>query len=485
MIYQITQTSSLNGNDRHNGKWLDDDNGIGINSKIYLITKSLSRKYYGNILQKLAKRNCDNADIICNYIIAEQTEINIKDSTKESRIKVLVWLSNFFDDELSFREMTKKDILCYLDSLRKPITEEASQKWIGSYNARQIIFNKFFRWLYNPQESDQRARQTPIIMKGIKQLSRKEKTLYKNSDLWTNEEYAVFLKYCPSKRDKCYLAMAIDTSARPHELLNLRVRDINFKVSQDGKKYAEVRINGGKTGARTVPLLDSIPYLKDYLQNEHPMSENRESWLFVSAAHRTFGQKLSYDGLRYQFSKFYKKSHFPNLIQDETVPEFDKSHIRFMLTKPWAIYVFRHSSLTEKSQILKESVLRAYAGWTMSSKMPQVYIHYLGNESVDSLLEARGVVIKEKGIKDNKIHSKYCPHCNEPNTVNSQFCVNPKCKMILSYNEYIETVEKKKQKENEIDEMKKEISIIKEGQKELLELLRNPTKLLAILKNDQ
>jgi hypothetical protein len=156
-----------------------------------------------------------------------------------------------------------------------------------------------------------------------------------------------------------------------------------------------------------------------------------------------------------------------------------------MLTKPWAIYVFRHSSLTEKSQILKESVLRAYAGWTMSSKMPQVYIHYLGNESVDSLLEARGVVIKEKGIKDNKIHSKYCPHCNEPNTVNSQFCVNPKCKMILSYNEYIETVEKKKQKENEIDEMKKEISIIKEGQKELLELLRNPTKLLAILKNDQ
>ena len=181
-----------------------------------------------------------------------------------------------------------------------------------------------------------------MVMKGIKQLLRKEKTLYKNSDLWTNEEYAVFLRYCPSKRDKCYLAMAIDTSARPHELLNLRIRDIIFKVSEDGKQYAEVRINGGKTGARTVPLIDSIPYLKDYLQNEHPISENRESWLFVSAAHRTFGQKLSYDGLRYQFSKFYKKSYFPNLLEEEAVPELDKSHIRFMLTKPWAIYVFRH-----------------------------------------------------------------------------------------------------------------------------------------------
>ena len=246
-----------------------------------------------------------------------------------------------------------------------------------------------------------------------------------------------------------------------------------------------MRINGGKTGARTVPLIDSIPYLKDYLQNEHPISENRESWLFVSAAHRTFGQKLSYDGLRYQFSKFYKKSYFPNLLEDEAVPELDKSHIRFMLTKPWAIYVFRHSSLTEKSRILKESVLRVHAGWTMSSKMPQTYIHYLGNESVDSLLEARGLVIKEKGMKDNNIRSKYCPNCNEPNTMNSQFCANSKCKMILSYNGYLESIEKQKQKENEIVEIKKEISLMKEGQKELLDLLKNSTQLFEILHKNQ
>jgi hypothetical protein len=32
-----------------------------------------------------------------------------------------------------------------------------------------------------------------------------------------------------------------------------------------------------------------------------------------------------------------------------------------MLTKPWNPYVYRHSGLTEKSQILKESILRSYA----------------------------------------------------------------------------------------------------------------------------
>ena len=118
----------------------------------------MSRAYYKNILIKLADRNIENANIVCDYIIAEQTEISIKNSTKESRIKVLVWLSNIFKDKTSFKEMTKQDILNYLNSLRKSIHEDETQKWIGSYNVRQIILNKFFRWLYNPDEPNQRKR---------------------------------------------------------------------------------------------------------------------------------------------------------------------------------------------------------------------------------------------------------------------------------------------------------------------------------------
>jgi len=87
--------------------------------------------------------------------------------------------------------------------------------------------------------------------------------------------------------------------------------------------------------------------------------------------------------------------YFPNLLENETIPEADKAFIKNMLTKPWNLYILRHSALTEKSQILKEHVLRDHAGWTMSSKMPQVYIHYFGNESSKSLLEARGLVMHQ------------------------------------------------------------------------------------------
>jgi integrase len=85
-------------------------------------------------------------------------------------------------------------------------------------------------------------------MQGTKQLARKEKATYKPSDMWTDEDHVLFLKYCPEKRDRCYHSMANDTSARPDELLNLKIKDIQFKVSSTtDMQYAEVNITKSKT----------------------------------------------------------------------------------------------------------------------------------------------------------------------------------------------------------------------------------------------
>lgn len=91
-------------------------------------------------------------------------------------------------------------------------------------------------------------------MYGIKVLPRNELSSYKPSDLWSQSDNDVFLKYCPSKRDKAYHSMAIDTSCRPHELVGLKIKDIQVKISKNGMQYAEVLVSG-KTKTRTVPLL--------------------------------------------------------------------------------------------------------------------------------------------------------------------------------------------------------------------------------------
>lgn len=49
------------------------------------------------------------------------------------------------------------------------------------------------------------------------------------SDMWTQDDDILFLKYCPSKRDKCYHAISRDSSCRP-QLLKLRIKDVVFKM---------------------------------------------------------------------------------------------------------------------------------------------------------------------------------------------------------------------------------------------------------------
>jgi integrase len=411
-----------------------------LKKRIEVITQDLSKPYFRNVLQKLVNENIDNASLVCDYILAEITEINIKPMTKEGKIKILVWLSRFHQNK-SFMDMTKTDIISYLNSSRKAISDDPSQKWIGTYNGRQMILLKFFRWLYHSDEPDQRKRITPPCMQGIKRLPKKEKTPYRPSDIWDSREHAIFLKYCPDKRDRCYHAMANDTSARPHEILGLKISDIKFNITSEGIQYAEVQIRDGKTGPRVVPLIDSIPYLKEWI-NDHPVGTNPEAWLFVARRYSAYGIKLTYSGLVYRYSYYYKTKYFPKLLDDGTVAETDKAFIRNMLTKPWNLYIFRHSALTEKSQILPDAILRDHAGWTMSSTMPEVYLH-LNGESSKILLEKKGIIRRQDLDTINVLKTRICPNCSEPNKRDSRFCA--KCRMVLSYDTYTNSIEEKQE----------------------------------------
>jgi integrase/recombinase XerD len=121
-----------------------------------------------------------------------------------------------------------------------------------------------------------------------------------------------------------------------------------------------------------------------------------------------------------------------------------------LLRKPWNPYIRRHSAITEKSQVLKEHVLRQHCGWTPGSQMHLKYLHYFGNESNESLLEAYGIVASGQQI--DQLRPKLCPNCSEPNKPDSKFCA--KCRMVLTYDAYSETLESQKEKESEVQILK-------------------------------
>jgi hypothetical protein len=127
--------------------------------------------------------NPTNAATLYDFLMAQQNELNIKESTKESTIKRIIWLSTDLNHK-TFNEITKDDILAYLNSrVKKPASVDQTHKWICTYNGTQMVFSSFFRWLTNPDEPDTRKRITPPCMRGIKRLPRQEKSPYKPSDL--------------------------------------------------------------------------------------------------------------------------------------------------------------------------------------------------------------------------------------------------------------------------------------------------------------
>ena len=83
-------------------------------------------------------------------------------------------------------------------------------------------------------------------------------------------------------------------AVRPHEILKLRIKDIVFKHGGNSQ-YAEVVVNG-KTGSRHIPLIDSLPYIKDYLDHEHPQPGNPNA-IFLSWNGKSLGKEMQSESI--------------------------------------------------------------------------------------------------------------------------------------------------------------------------------------------
>ena len=439
--------------------------------KVDLITAGLPAVYSKCLKNGVSQ---DDALVICNYINSMKTEINLSDNYRGANIILLAKLSKFFKSRKSFNQMTREDILSFLDSLRKPETLDPLHKWVGTYNLYRIQFIRFFKWLYLPHVEPGKRPKPPVI-ENIPKLTRKEKSVYKPADLWISEEDLLFLRYCPSKRMKCYHEVARDLGCRPHELLKLKIKDIAFKTVGN-RQYAQVVVNG-KTGTRPLPLIDSIPYVKDYLSNEHPMPGNPNAF-FISGIGKSLGRSIQPVSINHIYAK-YKNNYFPKLLDNPNVSPEDKQKIRELLKKPWNPYVVgRHASLTQKSRILKEATLRIFAGWTANSDMPRRYIHLFGNAACEDLLQAYGLVPQDHQ-SINALQSKQCPNCSEPNKPDSKFCA--KCRMVLTYDAYNETLENQKEKESEVQLLKEKYEQdMKSMREEIKEEMREQISQLMI-----
>ena len=181
-------------------------------------------------------------------------------------------------------------------------------------------------------------------------------------------------------------------------------------------------------------LIKSLPYIRDWLNGgKHPTPENPNAYIFCGSGGRNRGRKLE----RHTFSHryvYYRKYLFPKLLGSPDVSDEDKKIIKEkIVTKPIKSYVLRHTSLTDKAQLIGEYELRLHADRTTSSPMPQHYLHFGGNESITALMKAQGIISTDNESSDDGKAGEslalkpalICLNCREPTNQKANFALIP------------------------------------------------------------
>ena len=113
---QKTNINSTKDKDKDND-YNNDNNNPLFDRKVDIITAGLAT--YAKSLKNDVMQG--NALIICDCILSMKTEINLSDNYRKSNIDRLVKFSKFHNHK-PFRQITREDVLAFLDNLRKPKT---------------------------------------------------------------------------------------------------------------------------------------------------------------------------------------------------------------------------------------------------------------------------------------------------------------------------------------------------------------------------
>jgi hypothetical protein len=106
--------------------------------RLETVIEGLPMEYF-NLLNKIPK---EDAMKVMDYVISLRTEINPSDNYRKSVIKIVTKFIIFcrLSTDKPLKQLVRKDVLAFLDSLRKSEIVDPLHKWIGTYNLYRITW---------------------------------------------------------------------------------------------------------------------------------------------------------------------------------------------------------------------------------------------------------------------------------------------------------------------------------------------------------
>ena len=410
---------------------------------------------YSTIIKKIDEiANEENKKVVYEFL-----EYMINNGSSENHqinnLKCMINFAKYLSKDVKFYDIKDKDqIISFLNTKRKLLSEDSDKKWIATWNNYLNRIRLFYRWFYNKDKKiESEYWETPDFLK-IKLLKTKRLSPYSENELWEKEELVSIIKYESHKRNKAALALCWDLNARNHEVCLLRIKNIRLR-----ENYGEGQIPAeAKTGSGPILLTMSFPYVRDWI-NEHLYSNEPEARLICDL---NTGGKIRADALN-DIMKLLRKRIIKLLENNEITDSKERQKLEYLIkTKKWNPYALRHSSICIDSDFLPEYALKKKCRWSMNSRQGSRYIkNRMGNELKTKILIQNGI------ISENHIEKKQlilnCPRCELSNALENKYCskcsypLKPEAYDDIKANEEVRIKKIEDKYENDMKKLKEEM----------------------------
>jgi site-specific recombinase XerD len=309
-----------------------------------------------------------------------------RNELSEQTLRMYVGLISEFEEQFNkpFRDITEEDVNTFID-------RKSGYSKKGTMATTKMVIKAFYKWLFDLRDS-----YPPCVAKleinGWKHNGNGDAVHLEAKDILTKGDVATLIKCGKDVREEAMVSVIYESGCRVGEFVNMHVNDL-----VDDKHGCKVTLTG-KTGSRTILLIESLPYLTQWLEH-HPLKEQKDAPLWVNT-------DRPYGGLHVgQVARIIRELGERSGIQ-----------------KPIHPHAFRHARATYLARFLSDSQMKVYFGWSANSNMVAVYVHLSGRDNDGAVLRSAGIAETEDTIERSPLLEKECPRCHGKNTGTAAYC---------------------------------------------------------------
>ena len=299
-----------------------------------------------------------------------------------------------YPEYLRFRRALKNDDLKKTGS-EEGLTFQGEPYSESSKEDFDSLLRRVLRW----QKRHAKAKGKAEIERILEESPfKQDKSKVKDPVIFTEDEILRMIKYAENPRDRALIAVLWETGARISELMTLTIGSLKPLKVDDKEHGFIMAMEQSKTTKRTLPLIESAAFLKEYL-NTHPEAKNPEAPLWIT---RGLQKPLNHSSVLKIVKSVAARAKIKKRVYNHL---FRHSRATFLADKGWS-----------------EVQLCSWFGWKIGSDMPATYIRRSGINLTNVALEMHGLKPKNGESEKSQLLPLNCYFCKHPNPSTNSYC---------------------------------------------------------------